>query len=268
MDEYLNANQSRWDELVPIHAASSFYDLDAFRAGRSSLSPVVRGEVGDVTGRSLLHLQCHFGLDTISWARLGARAVGIDFSQPAIELARALAAELKVDAEFVCCDVYESPSTLQRQFEIVFTSYGVLTWLPDLDRWADTVARCLLPGGRFHLIELHPFACMFDDETAEFRLRYPYFRGTEPIRIDRPGSYASPAAILDNQVTYSWPAGVAEVISALLAAGLHLETLHEYPHSPERLRPGLIQDDDGFWRTPPELPDLPLVFAVRVSKPR
>jgi len=267
MEIPFSVNRARWDELVPIHAASSFYDLEGFRRGRSSLGRVVRDEVGDVAGQSMLHLQCHFGMDTLSWARLGARLTGVDFSAPAIDLAKGLAAELELDAEFVCCDVYDVGLHLEGRYEIVFSSYGVLTWLPDLDRWAHVVAEMLEPGGRLHLIELHPFVCMSDDETIDFRLRYPYFHDAGPIRIDRPGSYAAPGVETTNQVTYTWAAGISDVVTALLGAGLRIESLREYPHCPEQLRLGLVQGDDGLWRSPSGQPDLPLSYAVRATKP-
>lgn len=267
MDSRLEENRGWWDEMVTLHAGSQFYDLEGIRAGRSALDPIERDEVGDVQDLSLLHLQCHFGLTTLSWARLGARVTGVDFSPVAVDLARRLAGEFDVDARFVCCDVYDVPEELADHFDVVFSSYGVLAWLPDLPRWAGVVAGALRPGGRFHLIELHPAACVFDDETGEVRLRYPYFRGPHPIRTDRPGSYAVPGANTEHQVTYSWPASISDVLSALLEAGLTVESFREFASCPEQLRPWLTPSSDGRWTTPPELPALPLVYALRASRP-
>jgi SAM-dependent methyltransferase len=266
VDGYVEANRAWWDELVPLHAASGFYDLIGFKGGRSSLDGIERSEVGDVTGCSLLHLQCHFGLDTLSWARLGAHVTGVDFSAPAIELARTLTSELDLDARFFCCDLEALASQLPQRFDIVFSSYGVLSWLPDLRQWADVVADHLVPGGRFHLIELHPFAGMFDDQVEDLRVRFPYFRSHEPIRVERPGSYAVPGAPTTNQVTWSWPAPTSEVITALLDAGLSIESFREYPSCHEQLLANLVRDD-GRWRSPPDEPQLPLVYAIRASRP-
>jgi len=156
MDEHQRANLAKWNELVAVHARSAFYDVDGFRRGCCSLRPLELEEVGDVAGLRLLHLQCHFGLDTMSWARLGAEATGLDFSDTAIEVARSLSDDLAIPARFLCTDLYQLPKVLDETFDVVFTSYGVLCWLRDLEEWARIVARFLAPGGRFHLVELHP----------------------------------------------------------------------------------------------------------------
>ncbi|MCZ7544594.1 MAG: class I SAM-dependent methyltransferase [Anaerolineae bacterium] len=158
MDErdYMESNRALWDEWTGIHAKSAFYDLEGFKAGRLSLDRVAREGLGDVTGKRLLHLQCHFGMDTLSWARLGAEVTGVDFSEKAIALARALSAELSIPARFVCANIYDLPAALDGAFDIVFTSGGVLYWLPDLVRWAEIVAHYLRPGGTFFLADSHP----------------------------------------------------------------------------------------------------------------
>lgn len=173
VNEFIGANRARWDELVDLHLASDFYSVDAFRAGGLHLDAIERAAVGDVAGRSLLHLQCHFGLETLSWARLGATVTGVDFSPAAISAASALAHELRIDAGFLCCELDQIPRQLDAAFDVVFASYGSLCWLPDLATWAAVAARCLRPGGRLHVVELHPFACMFDDESDELRIEFP-----------------------------------------------------------------------------------------------
>ena len=179
-------------KLTPIHARSAFYDVEAFKAGQSRLLSIEREEVGDVRGKSLLHLQCHFGLDTLSWARLGAQATGVDFSAPAIRLARALNDELGLGATFVHSNVYDLPDALTGQFDIVYTSYGVLVWLPDLIRWAAVVAHFLEPGGTFYIVEGHPFMYVFDMERAAepqgLRVDQSYFGGAEPRRWEAEGA--------------------------------------------------------------------------------
>ena len=155
-DERLLTNRRNWNERTPVHAATEFYDVEGFKAGRMTLTDVERREVGDVDGKTLLHLQCHFGLDTMSWARLGAMATGVDFSDAAIDLARSLNDELELHTRFIHSDVYDLPDVLDEEFDIVFTSYGVLVWLPHLDRWASVIHRMLRPGGTFHIVMAVP----------------------------------------------------------------------------------------------------------------
>ena len=177
MDDYKKANLALWNEWAHLHAGSAFYDVEGFKAGKTSLNPLEMEELGNVAGKTLLHLQCHFGLDSLSWARLGASVTGVDFSDQAIALARSLSQEVGLEAEFVCSDIYELPQVLAGQFDIVYTSYGVLAWLPDLKNWAAVIAHFLKPGGVFFIAEFHPFAMVFDNsETATgLRIQYPYF---------------------------------------------------------------------------------------------
>jgi SAM-dependent methyltransferase len=267
MEEYTEANRARWDELVPIHLRSAYYDVDGFKSGRLSLSPVEREELGGVEGLSLLHLQCHFGLDTLSWARLGARVVGVDFSEKAIGAAQALAAELGIDARFVCSDVNDLPNVLEEQFDIVFTSYGVLCWLPDIEQWANVAAHFLLPGGTFHIVEFHPFACVFDDEGEVLRLRYPYFSSSEPLIFEGgAGSYADRGAELRTNVVYSWTHSLSEVLNAIISAGLSIDFLHEFSVSPEAFRPGMERGPDGVYRLKEHGESIPLLFSIKATK--
>ena len=166
MDERVEANRKHWDEAVPIHVASTTYDVANFGKGRGRLRPGELGEVGDVRGKSLLHLQCHFGLDTLSWAMEGARVTGADFSEPAIEAARKLAEEHGIEARFVMSDIYDLPERLDGDFDIVFTSYGALNWLPDVERWAGVAWHFVKPGGTFYIVAFHPVAMLFADPPA------------------------------------------------------------------------------------------------------
>jgi SAM-dependent methyltransferase len=267
MDERLRANREWWDELVDIHVRSQFYDVDGFKAGRNTLSPIELGELGDVAGKALLHLQCHFGLDTLSWARLGARVTGVDFSPSAIESASELAGELGIEAEFVEADIYDLPQSLDERFDIVFTSYGVLCWLPDLDRWAAAAARCLRPGGFFYVAEFHPFADVFDDQSESMIFRYPYFSTNEPFVFQgNEGSYADRTAILRTQTVYSWTHSLGDVVNAVLGAGLSLDFLHEFPYSPEAGRPWMTRSADGLYRAREHDGLFPLVFSLKATK--
>ncbi len=266
MNEYLEANRRHWDELVPIHVRSKFYKLEGFKAGRCTLDDIERG-LGEVSGKSLLHLQCHFGMDTMSWARLGAKVIGADFSEEAVTLARSLAGELGITADFVRSDLYDLPKKLDGVFDIVFTSHGVLTWLPDLGRWAEVIAHFLKTGGVFYIVESHPTAHIFDDEVEvpELRVRYPYFH-QGPMRFEDSTSYADSNAVVRNKTTYEWMHSLSEVINSLIAAGLRIDSLKEYPFCAWKMLPFMVQDDDGWWRLPDGKAGVPLMFSLRATK--
>ncbi|HEY1331278.1 MAG TPA: class I SAM-dependent methyltransferase [Actinomycetota bacterium] len=268
MDERLSSNRELWNEWTGIHETSTFYDLEGFRRGGVRLRAYERDEVGEVTGKTLLHLQCHFGMDTLSWARLGATVTGVDFSDRAVELARRLADEIGTPATFVRSDVYELPSVLDGEFDIVYTSRGVLGWLPDVERWAHVAARFVKPGGFFYITEVHPVCQVFDDEASELRLRYPYASpADEAMVFPVQGSYADRDAPVEHDVEYGWNHGLGEVVSALAGAGLHIEFLHEFPFA-EWEYPFLERHDDGRWWLPESAGGgLPLFFSLKASKP-
>ena len=269
MDEYKKANLALWNEWTHLHAGSEFYDVDGFKAGKTSLNLLEMEEVGDVAGKTLLHLQCHFGLDSLSWARLGARVTGVDFSDQAIALARSLSQEVEVEAEFVCSDVYELPQVLAGQFDIVYTSYGVLAWLPDLRKWATVIAHFLKPGGVFYMAEFHPFAMVFDNSetAAELRVQYPYFHTAEPLVFDVQGSYVDRQAQVTQKVEYEWEHGLGEILDVLIAAGLHVDFLHEFPYCTFALFPSLMEKcSDGMWRLKEVDGSIPLMFSIKAIK--
>ena len=268
MDEYTEANRRHWDEVVPIHLASEMYDVASFKAGKSKLKPVELAEVGDVRGKTLLHLQCHFGLDTLSWAREGAIVTGIDFSDRAIEAARALAEECGIEARFVLSDVYSLPDELDGQFDIVFASYGVLFWLPDVARWAKVAAHFLRPGGTFYMVEFHPIVGVFDSDPAvtDLQVRYPYFPTPEPLRFDDDGTYADRSAKLEHRVTYSWPHPVSEVVTALIDAGLRIEFFHEFPFTTEAWFPFMEETEHRSYRLTKHDGSVPLLYSIKATK--
>ncbi len=263
--EWFEANRASWDERVPLHVASAFYDNASFLAGRNSLQPYERAEVGDVTGKSLVHLQCHFGQDTLSWARSGARVTGLDFSEPAIEQARAMARDLGVDADFIAANVYDAVEALGgRQFDIVYVGIGSLVWLPDVEAWAHVVARLLRPGGFLYLSDGHPIAQTLADESLT--IEHGYF-ATEPTRWDEPGTYADLDAATVNNVAYEWPHALGEVFSAITAAGLRVEFLHERDYALFQRWPFLEAHADGTYRMPAGMPSVPMMYSLRASKP-
>jgi SAM-dependent methyltransferase len=265
VSDWRETNRANWDERVPIHVASEFYDVASFKAGQERLRPFEISEVGDVTGKDLVHLQCHFGIDTLSWARRGARVAGLDFSGPAIREARRLAAELGLDATFVCSDVYEAPRALDgRRFDIVYTGLGALNWLPDIRSWAGIVATLLRPGGFLYLAEFHPFSWVFGDENLT--AVHDYFHGEEPQVWDEPGTYADPDAETVHNRTYEWNHPLGEVLSAVIGAGLVLESLREHDYTLFSRWPFLEKHGSGTYRLPEGMPTLPLMYSLRARR--
>lgn len=267
-NDYLEANRKRWDQLTDEHVDSSFYDLEGFKAGKDRLRSIELTELGDVAGKTLLHLQCHFGMDTLAWARRGAVVTGVDFSPRAIDLARSLREELSIPADFYCSDIYDLPTLLSGQFDIVFTSYGVLHGLPDLARWGQVIARYVKPGGIFYIVEDHPFFRVFRGKPdGEFKAERIYFFKPEPQRIETTGSYAT-----DNQgsanVAYIWDHSLGEVVNSLITAGLQIEFLHEFPFAARAKFPFMVQGDDGWWRLPPhQHGTIPFLFSLQARRP-
>jgi SAM-dependent methyltransferase len=271
LDDYLRANLASWDEAVGVHVDAELYDVEGFRKGRCSLSAIEVSELGPCIheGTTLLHLQCHFGLDTLSWARRGAIVTGVDFSGKGIATARALADEvgLSARATFVQGDVLALPDVLDGQFDVVFTSWGALVWLGDLERWAQTVARFLKPGGVFYVAEFHPYAFLLADDATPDALRvgYPYFMYGEPQRFDEQGDYADPEARLKHTVTFEWNHGFAEIIDPLLRAGLRLDFLHEFPCTIVGLPFAFLElCEDGLQRVKDHHDDFPLSFSLKM----
>jgi SAM-dependent methyltransferase len=272
VNEQLETNRRRWDELAPLHIQSAFYNVPAFLAGASSLRSIEVEELGDVSGRSLLHLQCHIGLDTLSWVRRGARVTGVDFSEASIAEARALAEKCGLKAEFVCSAVETLPDVLSRRFDVVFTSYGVLCWLADLSRWGRTVAHFLKPGGVFYIVESHPFADVFDDAPdreaeQETRVAYPYFSDGRAIVCQGRGSYADREAAVVHDTSFQWSHTLADILDATLAAGLRVEFLHEFPVCFYPKLPGMTRGEDGWWRLSGAGSGLPLLFSLKATRP-
>ena len=270
--ESFAANEALWDAWTAIHATGAFYDLEGFKAGGVRLRPYEIEMVGEVRGKTLLHLQCHFGIDTLSWARLGARVTGADLSPDAVDLARSLAIELGFpDARFVRSNLYDLPAALDGQFDVVYTSRGVLGWLPDIRGWARVVAHFLAPGGTFFISEIHPVAQVFENDgvaPGELRVTYPYFEHPEPLTFLVKGSYADPTADLGSDlVEHGWDHGLGEIVTALIEAGLRIETLIEHPFL-EWKADFLVEDGEGRWRLPPGTAgELPLMFSLRATRP-
>ncbi|MEU0761095.1 class I SAM-dependent methyltransferase [Streptomyces microflavus] len=270
-DDWQDANRARWDERVPIHVASDFYDLEAFRAGKDALRPFELAEVGDVTGKTLLHLQCHIGLDTLSWSRHGAaQVVGLDFSEPAVETARGLAESLGLGpdrAAFVTADVYDAPTAVpDSSYDIVYTGTGALNWLPDIERWAETAASLVAPGGFLYLAEFHPLTDTLDDGTGSV-VTHDYF-SREAWVDETPGTYADFDAPTVHNRSVEWQHPVGEVVTALAAAGLRIEFLHEHDATLFPRFGTLERGTDGHYRFPSDRPRIPLMYSLKATRPK
>jgi len=269
-DEML-ANLELWNGWTDIHVAGSFYDIEGFIANPSSrpFDWVTRQVVGDVAGKRLLHLQCHIGIDTLRFALSGAAEVtGVDFSPRAVAAARSIAARMGLPATFIEADVTALTDDVPRDaYDVVFTSYGTIMWLPDLEGWGEAIATRLAPGGVFHIIDAHPFLTVFDDEAAAppLALKYPYFT-REPLHFVEQGSYADRDADFTAD-SYAWQHTFSEIVGVLTKRGLVVESLAEFPVVAWKALEFMVQDDDGLWRLPPEAGDVPLMFGLTVRRP-
>ena len=255
-------NRNTWNQKVAIHATSDFYGMEDFKKGKSSLNSFELEALGDVSGKSLLHLQCHFGQDTLSWSKLGASCTGIDLSDEAITLAEKLASELDLNAKFVCCNVLDTSKYVSETFDIVFTSYGTIGWLPDLNPWAEMIAERLKPGGVFYIVEFHPIAWMFDYTVSPPQMKYGY-QQDEVIYEEYEGTYANTASKMISK-EYAWNHGLGNVVTALAKAGLKIEYLNEFEESPYNIFPGLIKNEKGYYQQLNKL--YPLLYELKATK--
>lgn len=256
-------NKETWNKKVAVHAASEFYFLEDFKNGKSSLNKYELDALGDVSGKDLLHLQCHFGQDTLSWARLGAHCTGVDISEQGVALARRLNKELQQDAQFVCCNVLDTSQHISEKFDIVFTSYGTIGWLPDLQPWAQMISERLKSGGIFYIVEFHPIAWMFDYTVSPPKMKYGYHQN-EAIYEEYEGTYAEDGETKIVSKEYGWNHSLSEVIQSLIAAGLHIEMFNEYDASPYDIFPDLYKNAEGLYELKHKL--YPLLFELKAGK--
>ncbi len=261
-EEYINVNRQSWNNRTAAHLESAFYDVNTFLEGKSSLNEIETDLLGDVNGKIILHLQCHFGQDTISLARLGARVTGVDLSDEAILAAKNLAEKAGVSANFICCDVYDLPDHLNEHFDIVFTSYGVIGWLPDLDKWAKIISHFLKPGGILVFAEFHPVVWMFDNNFKE--VAYRYFKD-EPIVENESGTYADREADLE-LTTITWNHSIAEVLSSLFKSNIAVTSFQEYDYSPYNCFRNTIEAEPGKFRISHMKNYIPMVYSLKAVK--
>jgi 2-polyprenyl-3-methyl-5-hydroxy-6-metoxy-1,4-benzoquinol methylase len=263
LGQYIETNKQHWNNCVDTHMASDFYDVDGFINGTTSLKEIELALLGNVAGKTILHLQCHFGQDSISLARMGAQVSAVDFSNTAIQRAQALAEQCGQDVAFHCCNIYDTALHVSQQFDIVFTSYGTIGWLPDIDRWAQVIAQRLKPGGRLVFVEFHPVVWMYDNDFTH--VQYPYSKA-EAIVEEAIGTYAQKDA--ETRTTnITWNHGIGEVVSALLAQGLVLQHMQEYNYSPYSCFAHYEQIGPSRFQIPQFGNKIPLVYSLVVAKP-
>ncbi len=267
MEEFIKANKELWEERTLAHEKSEFYDIEGFLRGNQTLDPIELEEIGDVKGKSLLHLMCHFGLDTLSWGRLGADVTGVDIAENAIELARKLSKQIGMNARFIQSNVYKLPEKLDEQFDIVFMSGGVINWLPDMERLLQVAARYVKPGGFYYLREFHPFFWVFDDEIEQpiLKVMYPYFQGKDPLHFESDTSYASDKKMKKlNQ--YEWGHTVSTILNSAVKAGLRIEFFNEFPFTSYKALMFLEEKGPLRWELPEGFVSLPMMFSLKAIK--
>jgi ubiquinone/menaquinone biosynthesis C-methylase UbiE len=262
LPDYIKINKQTWNNKTDVHIASDFYDVESFINGKSTLNTIELDLLGDVKGKKILHLQCHFGQDTLSLARLGAKVTGVDLSDKAIERAKEFSGKLGLNAHFICCDIYDLPQHLDEQFDIVFTSYGTIGWLPDLNKWATIVSRFLKPNGKFVFAEFHPVVWMFDNDFKE--IFYTYFN-VAPIIEDESGTYADRYSEISAQ-TITWNHPTSEVLNSLIQSGLEINSFNEYDYSPYNCFNETEEFEKGKFRIKHLGNKIPMVFSLVATK--
>lgn len=260
--DYIKTNRASWNSKTDIHLESDFYDMKGFLGGKTSLKNIELNLLGDINGQRILHLQCHFGQDTLSLARLGANVTGVDLSDKAIDRARELVVKTGIEAKFICCDLYNLPDHLNGEFDVVYTTYGTIGWLPDLNKWGQVISRFLKPGGGLIFVEFHPVVWMFDDEFS--KIGYRYFN-SGPIVETETGTYANRTAKL-TQKYVMWNHSIGEVISGLVNKGVEVISFEEYDYSPYNCFKFTIESEPGKYRIKHLGNKLPMVYALEGRK--
>ena len=254
---YLATNREAWDKRTKIHVSSNFYNVKSFEEGSTSLRDIELSELKNVSGKTLLHLQCHFGLDTLSWARKGAIVTGVDFSPESINQAQYLSKKLGINSEFICTDVYSYTIPQDREkFDIVYTSYGVICWLPSLSKWAKIVSNSLKKGGTFYMVEFHPTFGLYEGES--------YFHSSVPDESEE-GTYTD-GVNHEKSKMLTWSHSLSDVVNALINEGLTIKHLNEFPFSPYNCFEGLVEREQGHYYKPFNEHDLPLTYSIYATK--
>jgi len=263
--DYIKANRANWNDRVAVHLKDKeYYDIEQFLSGKSTLEEIEKGLVGDVAGKKLLHLMCHFGLDSLSWARLGAKVTGVDFSPAAIEAAQDLACRAGLEARFIECDVNKVTGALNEKFDIVIATYGILAWLSDIDVFVSEAAACLVPGGKFVLVDFHPIFTTLepDDSTGQFVIAESYFSQEEPEAVEDTTSYTNRGELLKHTRSYQWNHGMADIINTCLRNSIAIESVGEYPFVYHEFFPGHLVRDGKHWIPSKCDFQMPMLFSI------
>lgn len=260
-ENYLDLNRSAWNNKLQFHLSSEFYDLQSFLNGKSSLNDIELELLGDIKGKSILHLQCHFGQDSISLARMGAKVTGVDLSDKAIDKARELAKLSQVDAEFICSDIYSLPEVLNKKFDIVFTSYGTIGWLPDIAKWAEILSLYTKANGHFVFAEFHPFVWMYNGDFTS--IDYNYFNKGPIVEVEE-ATYADKKAPIKQEVV-GWNHSIAEVLQNILK-DFHLLSFNEFDYSPYNCFKNMEELEQGKYRIAHLGDKIPMVYALKAIR--
>lgn len=263
LDKYFQANKKIWNKRVAINFNSEFYSDEEFRKSKNSLNSIELNELGNIEGKNILHLQCHFGQDTLSLANLGAKVTGVDFSEEAIKKAEELSKEINIPAEFICSNIYDLKDNLNEKFDMVFTSYGTIGWLPDIKNWAEIISHFLKPKGIFIIAEFHPFVWMLDNNFE--KIHYPYFHKEEPIEETIKGTYADRDSDIE-MVEYGWNHSLSDIMTSLMKEGLTIDVFKEFSYSPYNCFPNMqeVSKDKFEFEKFPSM--LPLVYLIKAKK--
>ena len=261
-ENYLDINRHSWNNRTEAHIKSEFYGMEQFLQGKTSLQNIELNLLGNVEGKAVLHLQCHFGQDSISLSRMGAQVTGVDLSDKAIARAKSIARETQANVEFICCDLYALPANLNKQFDVVFTSYGTIGWLPNLDKWAAVISRFLKPGGQFVFVEFHPVVWMFDDDFE--KIGYRYFNSGAIVETEN-GTYADRSANIEQQ-SVTWNHSISEVLNSLIRNGLEINAFDEFDYSPYNCFKHTVEFEPGKYRIKHLDNKIPMLFSLRATK--
>ncbi|MCH7373592.1 class I SAM-dependent methyltransferase [Aeromonas sp. MR16] len=269
--EYDTKNILFWDELADIHSGVSDYDLSHFHPHKHNLREIELNLLGDIAGKKVLHLQCHVGFDSFALEMLGAEVTAIDYSASAIEIANRIKDSFNLKTNFHCANVCDLSSLDLGEFDIVFTSYGVLVWLRDLKSWAISIATHLKEDGLFCIVDEHPFARVFSNpnkDNVRFNSGYlhTYGMGEQPFKANYKYSYASDEKELDHQEQYVWSHSISELINSLVGAGLNVVDFSEYEKTFYRAFSDLVINNDKWWVFEDGSYSIPLTFSLCAKK--
>lgn len=261
MKDYTKANKLWWDKATHVHEQSRLYNVSTFKKTKNSLESIEQKELPNIKGKSMLHLMCHFGMDSLSWAHKGALVTGSDLSHDSMELAKKLSKETGIPATFICSDIYDLPKVLDKKFDVVYMSYGVLLWLSDIKKWGKLVHDFLKKGGIFYMVELHPFTNMLNEKGE---LAYSYF-DNGPYEDESSGTYTDWNAEIKGK-TYQWGYTLSDVTSALINAGLTIDFIHEFPFTTYEQYPGQMSKNKKGEYQLKNNKEVPLLFSIQASK--